>query len=190
MNMKICTVTDAWHPQINGVVTTLSRTAARLSSWGHDVLTITPADFVTIPCPTYPDIRLSLIRRKKISEILDDFPPDAIHIATEGPLGWTTRSVCRKRSLQFTTSFHTRFPEYLRMRFPVPLKLSYALILSFHRAAERTMVAPTLIEELKKRHAKTLYYGRGESIPWSSVPSPRTISPDLDRISSMSAGWQ
>ncbi len=160
--MKICIVTDAWHPQINGVVTTLSRTAETLSAWGHEVRTITPAGFPTVPCPTYPEIRLSLIRRGRIKQLLADFSPNAIHIATEGPLGWAARSVCVKQRLQFTTSYHTKFPEYVRMRFPVPLRLSYAMVRSFHHAAKRTMVAPTLIDELQaKAFTNLVLWSRG-----------------------------
>ena len=121
--MKMCIVTDAWHPQINGVVTTLARTAATLQAWGHDVFLITPDRFKTFPCPTYPEIRLSLVSPRVMTELLDQSQAEAIHIATEGPLGWCARSVCRKMSLQFTTSYHTRFPEYLRMRAPVPMKV-------------------------------------------------------------------
>lgn len=154
--MKICIVTDAWHPQINGVVTTLSKTAATLTKWGHEVLTITPNGFTTLPCPTYPEIRLSLIRPGRIRRMLEGFSPDAIHIATEGPLGWAARAACRRLGLYFTTSYHTRFPEYVRLRFPIPLRLSYALVLSFHRAAKRTMVAPTLIKELRKKSFSNL----------------------------------
>ncbi len=117
--MKICIATDAWHPQINGVVTTLQRTADTLRGWGHDVLTLTPDRFRSVACPTYPEIRLSLTSPAAIRRLLDQWQPDAVHIATEGPLGWATRAACRGLGLTFTTSYHTRFPEYVRMRFPV-----------------------------------------------------------------------
>ena len=156
----MCIVTDAWHPQINGVVTTLARTAATLQAWGHDVFLITPDRFKTFPCPTYPEIRLSLVSPRVMKELLDQSQAEAIHIATEGPLGWCARSVCRKMSLQFTTSYHTRFPEYLRMRAPVPMKVSYSLVRGFHGAAQRTMVSPTILHELELRHFKHLS-------PWS-----------------------
>lgn len=158
--MKICIATDAWHPQINGVVTTLSRTAETLRSWGHEVLLLAPDRFKTLPCPTYPEIRLSLVRPGTIGRMLVDFHPDAVHIATEGPLGWAARSACRRLALAFTTSYHTRFPEYLRLRAPVPLSLSYALVRSFHRAASRTMAAPTIIDELAVK-------GFTHLAPWS-----------------------
>jgi glycosyltransferase involved in cell wall biosynthesis len=158
--MQICLATDAWSPQINGVVTTLSRTAATLTAWGHRVLLLTPDRFRTVPCPTYPEIRLSLATTVAVSRLLADFAPDAVHIATEGPLGWTTRAACRRLQLDFTTSYHTRFPEYLRLRLPVPLALSYAVVRRFHRPARRTMAAPTIIDELSARSFPHL-------VPWS-----------------------
>lgn len=158
--MKICIATDAWHPQINGVVTTLSRTAETLRGWGHEILLLTPDRFKTLPCPSYPEIRLSLVMPATINRMLVEFDPDAVHIATEGTLGWTTRSACRALGLAFTTSYHTRFPEYLRLRAPVPLPLSYALLKSFHRAACRTMAAPTIIDELEAKGFTNL-------APWS-----------------------
>ncbi|MBV5316729.1 MAG: glycosyltransferase family 1 protein [Desulfobulbaceae bacterium] len=158
--MKICIATDAWHPQINGVVTTLSRTAATLQAWGHEVMMITPDRFETFPCPTYPEIRLSMVTPASIGRMLTGFGPAAIHIATEGPLGWTARAACRKLDLAFTTSYHTRFPEYVRMRAPVPLAMSYALIRGFHRPARRTMAAPTIIDELAAKDFTHL-------VPWS-----------------------
>lgn len=167
--MKICVATDAWRPQINGVVTTLSRTAATLESWGHEVLMITPAQFATFPCPTYPEIRLSMVAPATIGRMLTGFGPDAVHIATEGPLGWTARAACRSLGLAFTTSYHTRFPEYLRLRAPVPLAVSYALVRGFHRPATRTMAAPTIIDELAAKDFLHL-------APWS-----RGVDTDLFR---------
>ncbi len=158
--MKICIATDAWHPQINGVVTTLSQTAQTLQSWGHEVLLITPERFKTIPCPTYPEIRLSLITPAIVRNILADFSPHAVHIATEGPIGWMTRAACRQRDFAFTTSYHTRFPEYVRMRVPIPLTMSYAVVRKFHRAARRTMAAPTILNELESKAFTNL-------VPWS-----------------------
>ncbi|MDO5674610.1 MAG: glycosyltransferase family 1 protein [bacterium] len=158
--MKICIVTDAWHPQINGVVTTLSRTAETLRTWGHEVLLITPERFATLPCPTYPEIRLSLVSPATIEHMLSEFAPEAVHIATEGPLGWCARSACKRMALAFTTSYHTRFPEYVRMRAPVPMKMSYSLMRGFHGAARRTMAAPTILDELEARDFNHL-------VPWS-----------------------
>ena len=173
--MKICIATDAWHPQINGVVTTLSLTAETLRAWGHEVLLLTPDRFKTLPCPTYPEIRLSLVRPSTIRRLLAGSDPDAVHIATEGPLGWATRAACRTLGMSFTTSYHTRFPEYLRLRAPVPLPLSYAILKGFHRAAYRTMAAPTIIDELAAK-------GFSHLAPWSrgvdtTLFRPRTESP-------------
>jgi glycosyltransferase involved in cell wall biosynthesis len=158
--MKICIATDAWHPQVNGVVTTLTKTIATLRESGHTTLTITPDDFKTIPCPTYPEIRLSAVSRSSLLEQLEKFRPNAIHIATEGPIGWATRGACKKNGLAFTTSYHTRFPEYVKMRFPIPLPWSYWVVKKFHGAASRTMAAPTLIDELHARKFNNL-------VPWS-----------------------
>jgi glycosyltransferase involved in cell wall biosynthesis len=159
--MRIAIVTDAWRPQVNGVVTTLSRTAAVLGEAGHEVAVINPGMFKTFPCPTYPEIRLAMFPGRKIRDILDAFAPDAIHIATEGILGWSARSYCRKNGLRFTTSYHTRFPEYVRLRFPIPLRLTYAYMRRFHSAATRTMV---VTDGLK---AELTQYGFGNLALWS-----------------------
>jgi len=149
---RIAIVTDAWHPQINGVVTTLSQTARQLERMGNQVRVISPRMFPSLPCPTYPEIRLALPGPRRLRSELLAFAPHAVHIATEGPLGWLARAVCRRRNFPFTTSYHTRFPEYIRMRIPVPLTLSYAAVRVFHRAAARIMVATsTLAGELESR---------------------------------------
>jgi len=138
--MKIAIITDAWLPQTNGVVTTLNRTGECLRQLGHDVLFVTPKAFRTLPLPTYPEIRLSLFPGTKVAQILDDFEPDAIHIATEGPLGSAARKYCLRRQLKFTTAYHTQFPQYLQLRLPVPLSFSYSVLRRFHGKAQRTMV--------------------------------------------------
>ncbi len=145
--MKIAIVSDAWHPQINGVVTTYQNTIDELCRLGHQVLTISPEMFTTIPCPTYPEIPLSLARPARLEMMLARFAPHAIHIATEGPLGWAARRACLRHNRAFTTAYHTRFPEYLRLRFPVPLRFSYGVVRHFHKKARRVMVAT---EALKK----------------------------------------
>ena len=139
--MKIAIVSDAWHPQVNGVVTTMTLTIALLEKWGHQVSTITPDLFRTMPCPGYPEIPLALLPYRKVSRLLAGFAPEAVHIATEGPLGWAARRYCRRRGIGFTTSYHTRFPEYVRLRAPLPLSWSYAVMRRFHGAAAATMVA-------------------------------------------------
>lgn len=154
---KIAIVTDAWRPQINGVVTTLSQTVNNLQKSGCEVLTITPEQFRSIPCPTYPEIRLALTTPGEIAQHLNTFNPNAVHIATEGPLGWAARKICVGKGFPFTTSYHTRFPEYVRMRCPIPLGMSYKVVRRFHSRAERTMVATDALKtELQERGFKNL----------------------------------
>lgn len=143
--MQILIVSDAWFPQTNGVVQTLERTGAWLKRFGHEVRYVTPDMFRSIPCPTYGDIRLAWRPLRRLSGFADAFAPDAIHIATEGPLGLAARRYCRRRSLAFTTSYHTRFPQYLRTRAPVPLALSYGMLRWFHGGATRCMVSTASI---------------------------------------------
>jgi glycosyltransferase involved in cell wall biosynthesis len=150
--MRIALVTDAWAPQINGVVRTLSRVVEELRADGHEVLVVSPDKFRTVPCPTYPEIRLAVWPFARVRRLLDDFGPEAIHIATEAPLGWAARRYCRRRGLPFTTSFHTRFPEYVQARTSLPPALGYAVIRRFHKPAARIMVATrTIHDELAKR---------------------------------------
>lgn len=146
--MKIAIVTDAWRPQTNGVVKTLGTTADGLRALGHDVIMIEPNQFKTFPCPTYPEIRLSWLPYGRLSRLLEDFGPDAIHIATEGTLGGAARKWCLRRGFPFTTSYHTQFPEYVRARVPIPLAISYAHLRRFHSAAARTMVATPAMQRL------------------------------------------
>jgi len=143
---RIALVTDAWHPQINGVVTTLSRTVKDLTQFGCEVLTITPQQFRAIPCPTYPEIQLAVTTSGRVAHQLREFAPNGVHIATEGPLGWAARKFCARQGFPFTTSYHTRFPEYVRMRWPVPLAMSYSVIRRFHTKARRTMVATDALQ--------------------------------------------
>lgn len=140
--MKLALVTDAWHPQVNGVVRTLSTVVSGLEARGDEVKLITPQMFRTVPLPSYPEIPLSLFPRRKVRATLDAFAPDAVHIATEGPLGWAARRWCLDKGMPFTTSYHTQFPEYVALRLPVPLGLSYAVMRHFHSASVRTL-APT-----------------------------------------------
>lgn len=140
--MKIMIVTDAWEPQVNGVVRTLKSTRAELESMGHDVDFLTPLGFRTIPCPTYPDIRLSLFATGKVNRRIRDFNPHALHIATEGPLGLAARRYAMKNDMPFTTAYHTRFPEYVQARFLLPLSWTYAFLRWFHGPSKAVM-APT-----------------------------------------------
>jgi glycosyltransferase involved in cell wall biosynthesis len=139
--MKIALITDAWRPQTNGVVTTLTCTLSGLRRMGHDTLAITPEAFRTIPCPSYPEIRLALFAGRQVARTLSEFAPDAVHIATEGPLGQSARSWCLRTDHPFTTSYHTQFPEYVRARYPVPESWTYAFLRRFHGKAARMMVS-------------------------------------------------
>lgn len=155
--MRLALVTDAWLPQTNGVVRTLTITASLLQRQGHTVEVLDPSGFRTIPCPTYPEIRLAWRPYRKLARRLAALAPDAVHVATEGPLGLAARRWCLRSGHAFTTSYHTQFPEYLRARFPVPLSLSYAHLRRFHGAAARTLVAtPSLLRQLTARGFRNL----------------------------------
>ena len=140
--MRIAVVTDAWEPQVNGVVNTLKATAACLRGMDHEVLMLAPDDVHTFPCPTYPDIRLALKPYPKVCTRLDGFKPDSIHIATEGPMGLAARRYCLKRGLHFTTAYHTRFPEYVKARTGIPLSWTYRWLRWFH-GPSRAIMGPT-----------------------------------------------
>lgn len=149
--MKIAIVTDAWYPQINGVVRTLTKTKEELQELGHEVLMITPEGFRTIPCPTYPEIRLSLFPGREVSARLRAFGADHLHVATEGPLGLAARGFAKRNQLAFTTAYHTRFPEYVHSRIKVPLGWTYAFLRWFHGTGTAVM-APTdaVVADLRK----------------------------------------
>jgi glycosyltransferase involved in cell wall biosynthesis len=151
-SLRILIVSDAWHPQVNGVVRTLSTVVRLLNEAGHTALVIGPDQFRTVPCPTYPDIRLALFPGPHLRRLIDAFRPDAMHIATEGPLGLAARALALRRGWQFSTAFHTRFPEYVQARIRLPASLSYAWLRRFHNAGEGIMVATTSLgEELARR---------------------------------------
>jgi glycosyltransferase involved in cell wall biosynthesis len=139
--MRILLVSDAWAPQVNGVVRTLQQVKSECEAFGHRVDVVSPDQFRTVPCPTYPEIRLALRPGRAIGRTIEALRPDSIHIATEGPLGIAARRQCMRRALPFTTSYHTRFPEYVHARFPVPLALGYAWMRWFHRPSMAVMVA-------------------------------------------------
>ncbi|MBL8381155.1 MAG: glycosyltransferase family 1 protein [Burkholderiales bacterium] len=161
--MRILIVTDAAPPQVNGVVITLTTLARELGVLGHDVHFITPASFRTVPCPTYPEIRLALLPGAGVGRVFDQLRPEAVHIATEGPLGIAARRQCMRLGLPFTTSYHTRFPEYVRARAPIPRALTYAWLRRFHQRAARVMVPTASIrDELAARgFANTTVWPRG-----------------------------
>ena len=150
-------VTDAWFPQTNGVVNTLAQTAAWLVRFGHEVMIAAPRDFRTIPCPSYPEIRVAVRPLPALARKLEFFRPQALHVATEGPLGFAARRHCLTRGWRFTTSYHTQFPQYLKSRWPIPLWLSYAALRRFHAAAQRCMVStPSVESELYQRGFRNL----------------------------------
>ncbi len=163
MMKRILIVTDAWLPQVNGVVKTLQNTAAELQGQGFAVGFVTPQAFRTLPCPTYPDIRLSLCTKAMVARQIDEFAPDALHISTEGPLGWAARAIALDRGWQFTTAYHTRFPEYVASRSPVPVAWAYRLLRRFH-APSAAVMAPTgsIIRDLEaRRFANVVHWSRG-----------------------------
>lgn len=150
--MRILVATDAWHPQINGVVRTLATVADAAKSLDVDISFLTPQSFPTVALPGYSDLRLALPLPGKISRLIEEADPDNIHVATEGPIGLFVRRYCRKRGLPFTTSFHTRFPEYISARLPIPESWVWAALRRFHRASRATMAAtPALADELRER---------------------------------------
>jgi glycosyltransferase involved in cell wall biosynthesis len=150
--MKILVATDAWHPQVNGVVRTLTMMAEAAKAFGAEFDFLTPQSFRTIAMPSYRDLRVALPRRAKIAEAIEASRPDAIHIATEGPIGLVTRRYCIRHGLPFTTSFHTRFPDYVSARAPVPESWVWATLRWFHSASRAVMAAtPALAEELRSR---------------------------------------
>lgn len=170
--LRIMLVTDAWHPQINGVVRTLDRLAQELAADGHTVELLTPAGFGTIPLPSYSDIRLALATPRKIACRINAANPDHIHIATEGPLGFLARRFCLASGISFTTSYHTRFPEYLRARFPIPERWTYRWLRRFHNAGAGTLVAtPSLAAELTQRGFTNVRL-------WTRGVDTRTYRPD------------
>lgn len=188
--MKIVIATDAWAPQINGVVTTLEKMGEELTALGNEVKYITPDGFKTFPCPSYPSIRLAILPNSKVASILDAYKPDAIHIATEGPLGHAARKYCLKNNLKFTTSYHTQFPEYVRLRAPIPTAWTYTFLRQFHKKAQRTMV-PTPSQKQRLVDAKfsdvviwsrgvdtSLFYPRSKDF----IDAPRPISMYMGRV--------
>jgi glycosyltransferase involved in cell wall biosynthesis len=187
--MRILIVTDAWHPQVNGVVRTLDRVSQEVRGFGHDVEVLTPDRFRTVPMPSYPEIRLSVTPPGAVAKHISAFAPDHLHIATEGPLGQAARRACLNRGWSFTTSYHTRFPEYVRARLPIPEQWSYAFLRRFHNAGRGTLVATaSLRAELAERgFTKLRPWTRGvDSELFHPVDGPPTL--DLPRPIFLSVG--
>jgi len=165
--MRILIFTDAYEPQLNGVVRTLTTTVEKLIEKGHSVKVVSPINFYCIPKKltkwAYPDIDFSIPSSLKVKRIIKNFKPDAIHISTEGPIGWSAWIVCLMCRIKFTTTYHTKFPEYLKVRFFIPLCIGYAYERLFHNRSYRTMVATqSLKTELKHRGFKRMvFWGRG-----------------------------
>jgi len=150
--MRILVATDAWHPQVNGVVRTLTNMAEAARAFGVEISFLTPQSFRTFAMPSYPDLRLALPYQAKIARLIAEARPDSIHIATEGPIGLLVRRYCRKNQLPFTTSFHTRFPEYISARLPIPEPWIWRALRAFHGPSQAVMAAtPALASELRGR---------------------------------------
>ncbi|MCB1488600.1 MAG: glycosyltransferase family 1 protein [Bauldia sp.] len=181
--MKLLIATDAWRPQVNGVVRTLERVGEELRAIGIEVTMLAPGDFRTMAMPTYPEIRLALALPGKIAAKAAAAQPDAVHIATEGPIGFAIRRWCISTGRPFTTSFHTRFPEYIAARMPIPPKVSYAVLRRFHNAGRGCMVATQTLEtELASRGFKNLLrWSRGVDAelfrPRPELRSPGDVRP-------------
>lgn len=190
--MRIALASDAWTPQVNGVVTTLKATARTLTGLGHEVRVIHAQNLTCVSAPSYPEIRLAVCPGAHVARELKHFRPHAIHIATEGPLGAAVRRYCRARGVPFTSSYHTRYPEYLRARWPIPLNATYAWLRRFHGAATRTFVSgPSLERQLAARGFTGLHRWRrgvdlGRFRPGGSHPElqglPRPLMACVGRL--------
>ena len=176
--MKIALITDAWKPQVNGVVRTLANMIERLRNQGHEVELIAPDQFRSFPCPTYPEIRLAVAGPRRVGARLEAFAPDCIHIATEGPLGWAARRWCLREGRAFTTAYHTQFPQYLARRTGLPARLFWPYIRRFHRPSAAVMVATeTIRRQLQDQDIAPLrHWSRGVDI---AIFNPDHAPPDM-----------
>ncbi len=169
---SIAIITDAWHPQTNGVVRTLTTTCAMLRRWGHEVTVISPDQYPSVPAPTYSEIRLAFTAPGAVGRRLAAIAPEAVHIATEGPLGFAARRYCLSRKVPFTTAYHTQFPDYLARRTGLPARVFWPYIRWFHRPAQRIMVATETIRSQLRQH------GLGQLTHWSRGVDLACFSPD------------
>jgi glycosyltransferase involved in cell wall biosynthesis len=185
---RILIVSDAWHPQVNGVVRTLTSVVRELRGFGDEVDVIGPDRFTSVPMPGYPEIRLAVAPGRRLARLVDAFAPEAVHVSTEGPLGWAMRALCLRRGWPFTTSFHTRFPEYLHARTRIPVGWSWAMLRRFHEAGRGTFAAtPSLARDLEARgFTRVVAWSRGvdldrfwpeaashgEAEAWERLPRP------------------
>jgi glycosyltransferase involved in cell wall biosynthesis len=169
---RILVVSDAWHPQVNGVVRTMQTVVEELRARGDVVEVIGPDRFATVPTPGYAEIRLAVAPGRKLARLADAFGPEAVHVCTEGPLGWAMRAICHRRGWRFTTAYHTKFPEYLHARTRIPKAWSFALMRRFHAAGSGTFAAtPSLARELESR-------GFVQVVPWSRGVDLNRFRPD------------
>lgn len=174
--MRLLVATDAWRPQINGVVRSLEHMAVEASAFGAEIAFLTPERFRSVPMPTYPEIRLSLAMPDRVSRFVDETRPTHIHIATEGPIGLAVRSLCLRQGRAFTTSYHTRFPEYLSARLPVPRSWTYKALRQFHNGGRATMVStPSLARELTA-------HGFRNILPWTRGVDTELFRPRDEQV--------
>ncbi len=180
--MRLALITDAWHPQENGVVRVLESVLRLLDTDGHQVEVISPDQFTTIPCPTYPEIPLAVLPGKGMAKQLERIAPEAIHVATEGPLGWAARAWCIRNKFPFTTAYHSKFPEYVQARTGLPLFIPYAGMRHFHSASSGVLVpSPNVFAELKEwnfERLKLWSHGVDQSV---FKPGPKTAFEGLER---------
>ncbi len=186
--MRILVATDAFRPQINGVVRSLEALAASAPALGAEIRFLAPGSFPTVPLPTYAEIRLALAGERAVARRIAAEPVDHVHIATEGPVGLAARRFCLRRGLPFTTSYHTRFPEYVAARLPVPARLTYALLRRFHNAGQGTMVStPSLARELAERgFTRLMHWSRGVDL--AAFDPARRVASDLPKPVFLYAG--
>ncbi len=188
--MRLMIATDAWRPQINGVVRSLERMVEAGPEFDFEPQMLTPEGFRQIGLPSYPDIRIALATRRAIARRIADFAPDHIHIATEGPIGWLARAVCIAEKRAFTTSYHTRFPQYVAARWPIPESWSYRFLRRFHGPAAAVMVSTATVETELRQHGfeKIVRWGRGVDLglfhprPLSALDLPRPIFLSVGRV--------
>lgn len=173
--MRVLVATDAWRPQVNGVVRTYERLEREVAALGAELVFLSTSDFKSVPCPTYPEVRLALPHQARADQIIKALEPDAIHIATEGPVGWMARRHCLRVRRPFTTSFHTRFAEYIASRSIIPADFVYAILRRFHRPSAGVMVATdSLFSDLKSRGFQRL-------VPWTRGVDTELFKPRPER---------
>ncbi|GAA4324562.1 glycosyltransferase family 1 protein [Pigmentiphaga soli] len=188
--MRIVLVTDAWHPQVNGVVHTWTYMQKTLAGWGHEMIVVSPQGSRTMPAPSEPDVRLCVEPGRHLRRVLDGRAPDALHIATEGPLGWAARRMALRKGWRFTTSFHTMFPDYLHARMRIPPGLTWRVMRWFHRPSQKVLVpTPTVRDVLASRGLRNLYvWTRGvdaerfDAADRGALPLPRPIFLSVGRL--------